>query len=172
MLPAGHDKGTTTHPLYPYDSVKLVVIFVYGTDFTRHMNIVFVPESIQTLAVLLVSFMSSATFVLYLMRRKLKLRRNGLTSTFIDIIIAFIAGGNLRVQHKLERSFFGILLIGVFFLISLVASDLLDCVYRILNQRISTFEQLTKINSSIYIKTALTLHKSIIREMLRFVEHA
>lgn len=148
-----------------------MVIFVYGTDFTRHMNIVFVPESIQTLAVLLVSFMSSATFVLYLMRRKLKLR-NGLTSTFIDIIIAFIAGGNLRVQHKLERSFFGILLIGVFFLISLVASDLLDCVYRILNQRISTFEQLTKINSSIYIKTALTLHKSIIREMLRFVEHA
>lgn len=134
----------------------------------RHMDIVFVSEKIQTLIILLASFVSSATIVLYLMRRKLKLRRKGLSTVFIDIIIGFIAGGNLRIQHKLERWFFGVLLVGVFFIISLTAGDLLDCVYRILNQRISTFRQLAKIDSPVYIKQLLAMHGHNIQEMLRF----
>lgn len=158
-----------TYPLYPYESPKLALIFVYGTDSTREMNIVLVPESVRTLAISIGLFVILATTALCFMRRKLKLPRSGSTFTFIDVIIAFIAGGNLRMQHKFERWFFGILLIGTFFINSLFTGDLLDCVIRILNQRISTFQQLADINSPIYISKTLAMHEFNIRKMLRFV---
>lgn len=38
---------------------------------------------------------------------------------------------------------------------SVFSGDLLGCFIRILNQKVSTFEQLAKVNSSIYISTSL-----------------
>lgn len=157
-----------THPLYPYDSIKLMAIFVYGDDFTRQMNIVFIPEAIRTLAICLISFLGSATVILLCMRRKLRLRRSGLISVFMDIIIAFIAGGNLQMRHRVERWFFGILLTATFFITSLFVGELLDCVYRVMNQRISTFGQLAEIHSPVYSGSSLAMYEGNIHDMLRF----
>lgn len=155
------------YPLYPYESRKLSVIFVYGTDFTRRMNITMsIPEPIQMMAGYILLFVVLAAIILRLIRKKWKLRRDGLFSTFIDTMIAFIDGGNLRMQHKFERWFFGVLLIAAFFISSLFVGDLLDCVYRIIYEHINTFEQLAQINSSIYISSSLNSEE--VYHMLRF----
>lgn len=149
VLTSKSDKTMVSYPLYSYHSIDLVVLFVYGADFTREMNILFVPRSIQLLISSILLFKISAVIILYIIRRKFQLRRNDFMSALIDTMVAFTAGGNLRMGHKLERIFFGILLIGNFFIISLFSGDLLDCFYRILDQKVSTFEQLATMNPTI-----------------------
>lgn len=39
VLTSKSDKTMVSHPLYSYHSIDLVVLFVYGADFTREMNI-------------------------------------------------------------------------------------------------------------------------------------
>lgn len=156
-----------TYPLYPYRSRKLAAIFVYGADFERQMNILSIPGSVQGLAISIVLFIISAAIVLCIIRRKFKLRRDGLISTFIDTMVAFIAGGNLRMQHKYERWFFGILLIAAFFITSIFTGDLLEYVHRILSQEIDTFDQLKNRNQSVYIIPSLSIYAKHICVMLR-----
>lgn len=168
LLPLKNDTRRS-YPLYPYHSIELVVSFVYGTDFTRHMNILLIPESVQLLATVIMVFMLLAAIVLCIIRKKFKLERNGFVLAFIDTLIAIIAGGNIRMNHKFERWFFGILLIGAFFITSLFAGDLVDCIIRILNQKISTFDQLAGINAPIYTSQRLSAYDEDIHEMLRFV---
>lgn len=169
LLPSNSNRGTSSlHPLYPYDSAELVTIFVYGDDFSRHMNILRIPESVQILAGLIVLFKISAAIILFIIRRKFQLRGGDFISAFIDTMVAFTAGGNLRLRHKFERWFFGIMLIGAFFIISLFMGDLLDCIYRIFDQKVSTFEQLAKMNAPIFISQRLSVHTEDINDMLRF----
>lgn len=164
-MPVVNEKGTMTYPSHPYQANELAVLFFYGTNFTRQMNIVFVPKSVQLCAGLIVLFVGLGSIVLCIVRRKLKLPRNSLLSSFIDTMVAFIAGGNLRMQHKFEKWNFAIMLIGAFFITSCFVGDFLACVY----PKISTFEQLARINSPIYIADTLTMHSDNIREMLRLV---
>lgn len=161
------DRTTSFYELYPYHSIELVVIFVYGQDFTRHMNILLIPESIQLLAGLIMLFICLAAIVLCIIRRKLELQRNGFVSSFVDTLIPFIGGGNLRIEHKWEKWFFGILIIGAFFITSLFAGDFLDCVYLILSQKITRFEQLAQINSTAVFNPSLNANLRDIRSMLR-----
>lgn len=161
---------STTHRLYSYETVKLMVLFVYGTDFTRRMNIVFVPTSIQMMAVSIILFMSFAAFTLYLIRRKLQFHRNSVSLVAIDILIAFIGGGNLQMRHHVERWFFGILLLATFVINSLFVGDILSCFYRTLNEQISTFDQLTKINVPIYTSKVLAMNDDNLHEILRLVQ--
>lgn len=160
-------KGKIAYPLYPYQSVELAVIFVYGEDIQRQVNIWYMPGSVQGQAISIVTFMSLAAIVLCIIRRKFKLRRDGLLSTFIHTLVVFIGGGNLRMQHRFEKWFFGILLFGAFFITSIFTGDLLDCVYRILNQKISTFEELAGMNSPIYISRSLAANSMHVRNILR-----
>lgn len=160
-----------TYPLYPYDSDTLTVIFVYGVDFNRQKNILLVPESIQLLAGLIALSMSASALILSIIRRKLNIRRSGLISTLIDTLISFVAGGNLRVKHGMERWFFAILLIGTFFITTIFAGGLLDYFYRILDQKIDTLEQLAVVNSPIYVSSSAKMHVNQIGEMLRFDQH-
>lgn len=169
LLPSNSNRGTSSlHPLYPYDSAELVTIFVYGDDFSRHMNILLIPESVQILAGLIVLFKISAAIILFIIRRKFQLRGGDFISAFIDTMVAFTAGGNLRLRHKFEKWFFGIMLIGAFFIISLFMGDLLDCIYRIFDQKISTFEQLATMNAPIFISHRLSVHTEDINDRLRF----
>lgn len=169
QLPSETDKSSITYPLYPYTSDKLAIIFVYGTDYQREMNILFIPGSVQILATLILLFVFLATIILCIVRR------GGFMSAFIDIVIAFIAGGNLRMRFKFERWFFGILLISAFFITSIFTGNLLDCVYQVLNQEINTFEQLANINLPnipAYINPTLAMHSEDIRERLRLVHQS
>lgn len=167
MLNSVGDKGTMTQSLYPYHSHKLMVLFVYGTDFNRQMNIMLIPEAVQIIAASITLFMGSSALVLSVIRRKLRLRRDGLISTFIDTLVAFISGGNLQMNHQLERWFFAIQLIGAFFIVSLFVGDLLDCIIQILNQKFSKLEQLKGMHLEIYVPPNLQNHMQHIDVMLR-----
>lgn len=153
--------------LYPYSTMELRVVFVYGTDFQRQMNIFFIPKSVQFVGALVLLFISAAAIALYIIRKKLRLFRNDLLSALIDCWIPFIGGGNLQLEHRLERWFFAILLFGAFFIMSVFSGDLLDCVVRVLNTKISTFSELADINPPIYSNLELYLHKDLIHEKLK-----
>lgn len=167
IIPPKNDRNTSIHSLYPYRSIKFVVAFVYGTDYTRRMSIVFVPTSVQMMAISIVLFMSFAAITLRLMRQKFQFQRNSASSVAIDILVAFIAGGNLQVRHHVERWFFGILLFAAFFINSLFVGDILSCVYYTLDQRISTFDQLVILNAPIFISNFISGYNDRIHEMFR-----
>lgn len=166
LMSSGGDKAAKTYSLYPYDSIELVVLFFYGNDFKRQLEIFIVPESIQIAAGLFMLFVILAASILCFIRRKLRLRRDGLFSTFIDTMVAFIAGGTLQMRHKLERWFFGILLTSALFITALWTGDVLDCLYQ-MDKKITTFQQLADINSPIFIPTSFKGQESAIHEMLR-----
>lgn len=109
------DRAVQVHSLYPYHSNDLSVIFIYGVESKRRTGIFIIPKSVRILSGLIVTFVSLAAISLYFIRKKFNLPRNGLSTTIIDIIVAFIAGGNLRMHHQFERLFFGILLFAAFF---------------------------------------------------------
>lgn len=147
-----------THPLYPYVSEKLIVTFVYGTDIERQLNIWSVPASARAIFLLIAIFMCLAVITLYIIRNKFQLHRNSLLSSIIDTLIAFIAGGNLRIRHNCERWFFAILLIGVFFMTSIFVGDLLDSVYHTMDQKINKLNDLSALSSPIFIHSSLSKH--------------
>lgn len=168
-LPLKNDDDHQVYQLYPYKSNKIAVIFVYGTDYERQLNIWIVPPPVQLLIIVIVSFVVIITIILYIIRRKLKLRRDSSVSALIDIIIAIIAGGNLRTSHNIERLFFAIVLIAAFFIISIFTGNLLDCIYSVWNQKIDTFESLANININvpIYINPSLQMYATNIHHMLK-----
>lgn len=162
------DSAVQVHSLYPYHSKELAVIFVYGIESRRQTNILVVPKSVRILSGLIMAFFALAAIFLHFIRKKLNLLRDGLLTTIIDTMVAFTAGGNLRMHHKFERIFFGILLFAAFFLTSLYLGDVLHFVYRVLNQKIDTFEELAQLNAPIYVNAELSDDGDIIREMFRF----
>lgn len=153
--------------VYPYDTVELKALFIYSSDFKRETNIFFVPKSVQIVAIMVLSFIFVATISLYIMRRKLRLVRNDFSSALFDCWIPFIWGGNLWLEHRLERCFFAILLFGAFFIMSVFSGDLLDCVVRVLNAKINTFAELAEINPPIYSPYELFLHRDMINKSLK-----
>lgn len=165
---SANNKGTLTYPLYPYHDMEIAVFFIYEKDFTRRMNISSIPNSIQTIIGLIMLLMSLATVVLCFIRRKLELRRSNLILSFIDTLITFIGGGNVRMQHKIVSWFFGILWIGTFFITSVFSGDLVDYFTSIFNQEVSTFEQLAQINPRIVVADTLLQYRERIHGMFRF----
>lgn len=148
--------------------MELAAIFVFGTDFTRQMSAAIIPESIKIISGLIILFITLAAIILYIVRKKLKFRRDGFTSALIDTLIAFFAGGNLRMKHKLERWFFAILLISAFFITSIFVGDILFYVYNIVT-KIKTFQQLAKINSPIYIDKRVENFSNEIHGLCKYV---
>lgn len=159
-----------TYRLYPFESTKLVVTFVYGVDFERELNLFAgISKSTQMGAALVMLFVSIAGITLYFMRRTLGLPRSDIVSTYMDCWIPFFWGGNIQMRHKYERWFFCIMLFGAFFIMSVFAGQLLNSVLCVRNQKISTFEQLANIKSPITILPTLGIYSDIIHSMLRSV---
>lgn len=166
-----HFESHLSHPqrkesfVYPYYAVDLVVVFTYGEDYTRYQNILLIPDAILIMGGFIMLYIFVSAIVLYFFRKKFKLQRASVLSAFIDTLIPFIGGGNIQIDHKWEKWFFGILLIGSFFIVSLFAGDLLDCIYLILNQKITKFEQLAEIDTSLVVMNPF--YKDVVLEMLR-----
>lgn len=156
-----------SHMLYPYSTFELKVLFFYGSDFKREMNIFSVPKSVGIVSIMVLSFIFVATIILYIIRRKLRLLRNDYFSVFIDCWIPFICGGNLQMQHRIERWFFAILLFGAFFIMAVFSGDLLDCVVCVLNAKVKTFADLAVVNPPIISPYELTAYQELINDTLK-----
>lgn len=168
-LPSETDKNMLAYHLYPYQTIKLTAIFVYGEDFTRQMSILSIPDSLRLMAILILIFFWMAALVLYSIRKKWKLSNANFLSSFIDTMVTFTAGGNLRMQHKFERWFFGVMLIGAFFISSLFVGEFLDKVYSVIHQKVNTLDEATEMNPPIYVPPTLDVHE--IHAILKFVEY-
>lgn len=152
--------------LYPYKTIELKILFIYGSNFKREKNIFFVPPSVQIAAALVLLFIFVSALTLYTLRRKLRVLSNDFFSAVVDCWIPFIGGGNLRMDHRLERLFFGILLFGSFFIMCVFSGDLFDCVVSFLNAKVNTFEKLARINPPIYSIYELSWNEDLIRQKL------
>lgn len=151
-------------PLYPHHDVELKVMLVYGVDLRRQGCITSIAFPIGWIAL----FVVSAASILFFIRVRARRQRNGFISSAFDIQIALFAGGNLRIEHKWERWFFGILLIGVFFLLSIVLnSPLYGCAISP-EQSVTTFSGLAKLKTPIYIGTDLKREQQAIIDIIRY----
>lgn len=110
-----------------------------------------------------------ATIVLIVIRRKLRLQRSDLSASAIDCIIPFIGGGNLQMQNKWEKWFFGILLFSAFLIVAVASGDLLDSLTNTETEKITKLKQLANINTTIYVNIDLGLYRQKVEAMIEYV---
>lgn len=152
--------------VYPHKSEPLKVAFIYGTNFMQQRNGIIYNYSL--LLLLNFVFFAMAPTALCFIRRKLKLRGNGLLSCTIDMIIIFVGGGRLRLMHKFEKWFFGIFSIAALFINAFGFQSTLYPSFLLPSQNIDTFEQLAAINPPVYIGQSFVQHMEVVTDMLRF----
>lgn len=161
------DKSIKKSPLYPYQSAKLFIIFYYGSDYERQRTHSFLTRISSMLNLWMFLFFILMTISLCVLRRIARLKRDGLFSTCIDISITFIGGGNVRIDHKIERWLFGIAFIAFFFLNAIWQNEYLYPSLLLPDKTIDTFKKLSKINPPIYLSLQLKAYNDVIVEMLR-----
>lgn len=152
--------------VHPFDAFELKVLFVYGPNYTREMNIFFIPMSVRMAAASVLLFIFMASITLYIIRHRLRMTNIDFFSAVGDCCIPFIGGGNIQIEHRLERLFFAILLFGAFFIMSVFSGDLFECVTSFLNAKVSTFARLAEINPTIQLMPELYSYEDIIRQSL------
>lgn len=160
--------GKIIQPLYPHTALNLRVVFVHGTDFQQEKFRSVKPN--QNFDLNLAGLLAIAACVLCFLRRKKRLPRNGLISSYIDVSVTVFGGGNHRFHHSLEKFLLAFLLIGGIFLNTFWLECVLFPSYLILDRSIKTFNELANINPPIFIRSDLASEEGIIGEMIRFVE--
>lgn len=166
VLTEEHIKGKIVHALYPYQSIKLRVIYVHRSDFKYEMDIVPFSRAIQIIIALILLFICFSATILWLIRRKLQRRWNNFSASFIECLVPFIGGGSMTIQHKLERWFFIILLFGAFIIVAMFGGDIVDNIVTVQSSKMDTFEKLAKTKSVIYLPQSLGMHNDQIRLMI------
>lgn len=169
IVPEHYESDGTQIALYPYHSIEICVLFVYGNDFQRQKYHQIFTNVGAELMILTVLFVFLAAVLLCYLRRRNELRRDGLISCSIDACIVLFGGGNLQIHHKCERWFFGILMIGAFFGITFWQDAVLFPSLLIQDKKIDTFKELAKVNPPIFSPFRLKKKEKNIKEMLRFV---
>lgn len=170
FLTTENEKNSRVHTSYPYNSIELSAVFVHGHDLDRHVevDIFLIPKNVMILFGITTFLFLTVTIVLWIGRMKL-IKQNDFLLAALDISILIFGGGNLRIQHRFEKWFFGILMLLVIFALPVYTSVYLDEAYYMLNQRLSTFEELGQFNLSVYSSSPLRNHNNDIQEMLRYV---
>lgn len=159
--------GSTEQPLYPYHTADLSVIFIYDTHHKPKFN----NNLFSKLRLFVFNwtnlFVILAAVVLCIVRQWKKLRRNGFISVLIDVIVIFIGGGILRMDHRIERLFFAVVSFGAFFLNAICLGPTLFPSYLLPQQSVKTFHELAQMNAQIYIDLWFQNEKSLIIEMMK-----
>lgn len=117
--------------------------------------------------ILIIVFISLAACILYFVRNNLSLPRDSLASSFTDTFVTFVGGGSLRTNHRFEKLFFTIVLVGAIFMGSLWSGDIFDYIFRVQQYEVSTFDQLAEINAPIHLSKSLTKDSKNIEQLLR-----
>lgn len=160
--------GNSKATLYPYHSIKLLVFFVYGSDFERQFNNNFFNKLKVFLFNWTNTFVILASVTLCFVRRVQRLRHDGFISVLIDVVVIFTGGGKLRFDQKLERWFFSIVSIGALFLNAICLEPTLFPSFLHHQRTVNTFEQLAEINPPVYLAGVLKGNEPYITALLRF----
>lgn len=139
---------------YPYSAIDLSIVFFYGADEKRkRVHIKTESETIFKILTEIISWVTAAVFCY--VRKRNRLRRNGLISSYIDVQTAIYGGGNLRLNHNLEQWIFSILFFGYFFLDILYYQIVIYPAFLIFDQSIKNFKELAVVNPLIYLSPAI-----------------
>lgn len=155
-------------PLYPYRSMELSVFFVYGTDYERQINDNFFSQLKIFTFNWTNLFVILAAAMLFIIRRWHQLHCDGFLFAVIDVVVIFIGGGRVRVDHKLERWFFTIVSIGAIFLNGICLGPTLFPSFLLHHRSIETFQQLAEINPPVYATFLVKKKLDLVGDMLRF----
>lgn len=148
-------------------------MFVHGKNnsfFALRFDILKVFQTIW----IQILFITCAMIMLYFIRRGDLMRPVDLISVYIDVMIAMIGGGVLRYRDKFEKIFFGLLLLGSFYINTIGVENFLFATFLTQTpERIDTFDKLAvhlkTFNSSIYVSN-LERNHSIIQN-IRYAVH-
>lgn len=101
-------------------------------------------------------------------RHRAGIRDDGIIVGCIEIMCVAIGGGPIRANHKWERHFFAILMVTLFFIVSIFMADFsMSSSIRDNLMNITSFKELAKQNVTFYIGSSLQRHKDVIEKMLR-----
>lgn len=156
------------HTLYPYNSIELAVVLVYGTDLKRRKDILYIPDWVRYLGFWIVFFWISFALILCVIRRRIGIANHGIISTLIESAVPFIGVGTIQMDHRWEKIFFGMLLMLGVVTNPLWSDIFLVQTYQIMDEKISTFEQLSKIQSPIYLYSSLEGDTVLVNELIRY----
>lgn len=155
--------GKTTY-LYPYQTVDLAVVLVYGANTKRTQYRVAVKNFGRFLSFL--TLILSAGVLCHL-RKRYRLRHASFVSSLIDILIVFFGGIRLRVKHQLERIFLGFLLIVGVFVMTIWIEAVIFPSFLIGNHTINTFSKLADLNAPIYCSLEFKGNGHLLQEILK-----
>lgn len=84
---------------------------MYGTDFKREIDIIIfrISKSVKIVAALIASLSIGASINLYTIRKRFKLPTDDVGSVTLDCSIPFFGGWTLRMEHRCEGWFLGII---------------------------------------------------------------
>lgn len=167
-LDGGH---TNPIPLNSYQSSDLAISFVYGDDLKYRETSFFTHMLGNKLNTLLSLNWFLLAAILYYLRRKLRLRRDGYISCLLDLLIAGIGGGNIRITHRYERWFFSIVFIKYFFLMAIWSGSMFYPTFLEFNQSIKSIKEIAAINPPIFISPSLKYNGGDVVDMLRYDVH-
>lgn len=153
--------------LYPYRSTKLIVLFVYGTDFKRQKQHILLNENVKYYNFLCAIGFALSAMVLCFLRRRNQLRRDGLISSAIDVHVSYFGGGSLRSYHQLERFFLGIFLISGFFWTAVCFDAEMYSYFLVHDEKVKTFGDLAKIDPPIFSGFRLKENADVVFDRLR-----
>lgn len=169
LLTSKNDKSSRVHPSYPFDSIELCAVFVYGHDIERQVDIYHFSKKFMILFSINNFITTSLATILWIARRKImSISQSEFSLAQLHILSVIFGGGNVRIQHRFERYFFSILMLASFFTVPLTLGEYLEEAYNFLNQQMSTFEELRQFNLSVYSTPPLRNHNNDVQEMLKY----
>lgn len=164
-LMKGNKKPT---PLYPYQGRTLKVLFFYGDNYKRQKVSTILDNFFSLIFNWFNLWILVGAAVLCTIRRKMALGRNGLISCYIDVLIAYIGGGNLQINRdRVEKWFFGIVFVASIFLTAIgLESSLISSIIDF-DHKVRTFDDLMKINPPFYSSLVLKGNLGVIDDMMK-----
>lgn len=142
-------------PLYSYYSIDMSALFFYGNDIERKQKNLLTNFLGKGSNQLLLLFQCSAAAVLCYLRRRHRLRHDGYISCCIDMLAAIFGGGTIRITHRLEKWFYGIIFIPIIFLMAVWGGLVFYPTFFELDQSFKSLKEIASINPPIYISPTL-----------------
>lgn len=164
-----HLTGNDILSVNSYTSVELAVVLVFGKDLERRRDILYVDKWLQYMGLSILFFWIAFAIILHNVRRLRGIAHHGLISTLIESAVPFIGIGTIQIDHRSEKIFFGMLLMLGVVTNPLWSDIFLVQTYEVMDEKVTTFDQLAKINSKIFVSLHLKMHKSTIPERIRYI---
>lgn len=150
-----------------YQTTSIRVFFVYAIDFKHQKCHIKLSNYWRdpVLRLFAAMFLVSVT-LLYILRCLVRLRSATFLHGLLELIATVVGGGNIHIQHPLERAFFAIVMIASVLLVPIYLADFSMHSVLIESEKINTFEKLAEQNVCIRVSSILYSGRLYIADLL------